>query len=574
MKLNNHKKILSAALCAAMLATGMPGAVFAQEENGEPIFTWEESFDSTDIDLESAPASKFEISEHENDVVPLRGTFDEKLDQIREEFPEGRYWNHKSPDTSYFMSNTTDQPCDNHVELDGNYRCNVFDRGAQCAGFAYLCFYKMHGQKRSSTEYAKHVDGNTGIRAGDVIRIQGHTAFVWKVEGDNLSVFEVNYGGRCRINMSRAIDREKVLEYWTPIQYKVSYDSNGGSGRKESEFVREDAEHFTGANPFSNPGHEFIGWQVRRTSTGELLYVSPNKKYAYYPEGKQPKNWTPARLGEAVDLQKYARSGDEIELSAQWKNVMIYSVAFDANGGEGNMTPISIAIGELKTLPLCTFVREGMAFNYWYAKNDQDQWICSPTGYLNRNQIKAYDTLDAARKDGYVPVRISDEAPIRDLSMDAGRTVTLLAQWKPVEEMPGYRAMYRLYNPNSGEHFYTSDARERAYLVSLGWKYEKDEWFAPEKSGTPVYRLYNPNAGDHHYTLEKNERDYLEKQGWKYEGIGWYSDDAKGVPVYRQYNPNAKGAGAHNYSTDKNENDYLARNGWKAEGIGWYGIKR
>jgi hypothetical protein len=86
-----------------------------------------------------------------------------------------------------------------------------------------------------------------------------------------------------------------------------------------------------------------------------------------------------------------------------------------------------------------------------------------------------------------------------------------------------------------------------------------------------VYRLYNPNAGDHHYTASTSERDHLKKVGWRYEGIGWYSDDAKGVRVYRQYNPNAK-AGAHNYTTSKSENDYLVKVGWRAEGVGWYAV--
>ena len=30
--------------------------------------------------------------------------------------------------------------------------------------------------------------------------------------------------------------------------------------------------------------------------------------------------------------------------------------------------------------------------------------------------------------------------------------------------------MYRLYNPNSGEHFYTAGESERGNLVNLGWK--------------------------------------------------------------------------------------------------------
>lgn len=132
--------------------------------------------------------------------------------------------------------------------------------------------------------------------------------------------------------------------------------------------------------------------------------------------------------------------------------------------------------------------------------------------------------------------------------------------------------MYRLYNRNSGEHFYTADTEERDTLRRLGWAYEGLGWNAPVKSNTPVYRLYNRNAGDHHYTVDTAERDVLVRAGWIDEGIGWYSDDAKGVALYRQYNPNAK-AGSHNYTTDKAENDFLVGIGWKEEGIGWYGVK-
>ena len=132
--------------------------------------------------------------------------------------------------------------------------------------------------------------------------------------------------------------------------------------------------------------------------------------------------------------------------------------------------------------------------------------------------------------------------------------------------------MYRLYNPNSGEHFYTAKSKERDALVKVGWKYEGIGWYAPKTSNTPVYRLYNENAGDHHYTMKKAERDALIKAGWKDEKIGWYSDDSKGVPLYRQYNPYAV-SGSHNYTTNKKENDALVKIGWKAEGIGWYGVK-
>ena len=135
-----------------------------------------------------------------------------------------------------------------------------------------------------------------------------------------------------------------------------------------------------------------------------------------------------------------------------------------------------------------------------------------------------------------------------------------------------YNEMFRLYNPNSGEHFYTSSAPEKDNLVSVGWKYEGVAWNAPKISNVPVYRLYNPNAGDHHYTISAAEKDNLVKAGWRYEGIGWYSNDAKGVPLYRLYNPNAI-AGSHHYTTSAAERDNLVKAGWKDEGTAWYGMK-
>lgn len=129
--------------------------------------------------------------------------------------------------------------------------------------------------------------------------------------------------------------------------------------------------------------------------------------------------------------------------------------------------------------------------------------------------------------------------------------------------------MYRLYNPNSGEHFYTANANERDFLIG-NWEYEGVGWYAPT-SGDPVYRLYNPNAGDHHYTLNSYEKNSLINAGWNYEGIGWYSDTNHSIPLHRAYNPRAK-AGSHNYTTNAAEQNNLINAGWKNEGISWYAV--
>ena len=73
----------------------------------------------------------------------------------------------------------------------------------------------------------------------------------------------------------------------------------------------------------------------------------------------------------------------------------------------------------------------------------------------------------------------------------------------------GSGEMYRVYNPNSGEHFYTSNKAEKDHLVNLGWKYEGIGWKAPTVSNYPVYRLYNANGGEHHYTMNAAEKNNL-----------------------------------------------------------------
>ncbi|MDO4537461.1 MAG: hypothetical protein Q4B54_04810 [Coriobacteriales bacterium] len=129
--------------------------------------------------------------------------------------------------------------------------------------------------------------------------------------------------------------------------------------------------------------------------------------------------------------------------------------------------------------------------------------------------------------------------------------------------------MHRLYNPNSGEHFYTASAGEKSALVDAGWRSEGVGWVAPVSSSTPIYRLYNKNGGDHHYTTSAGESAMLVAAGWRNEGVGWYSDDDMTYPVYRQYNPHAS-SGAHNFTTSKGENDNLVAAGWRGEGIAWY----
>lgn len=136
------------------------------------------------------------------------------------------------------------------------------------------------------------------------------------------------------------------------------------------------------------------------------------------------------------------------------------------------------------------------------------------------------------------------------------------------EVVPVENGVYRLWNPNSYEHFYTTNIGEANSLVRGGWSYEQIGWLAPKK-GTPVFRLYNPNDGDHVFTAKMKERLALEKYGWRYECVAFFSDDKKQLPVRRFYKEHE----GHMYTTDAIEIDALRKAGWDDEGIAFYAMK-
>ena len=144
------------------------------------------------------------------------------------------------------------------------------------------------------------------------------------------------------------------------------------------------------------------------------------------------------------------------------------------------------------------------------------------------------------------------------------RTIT----FKIVEEK--LVPVYRLYNKNTSEHFYTTSVSERKEYAADGWKMEGIAWYSPSISSQPIYRLADPASNEHFYTKNVSEKEFLTSLGWKDEGIAFYSKTSGGVPVYRLYHPSNK-MGNHHYTTSKYERDLIStRQRWKQEGISWY----
>ena len=132
--------------------------------------------------------------------------------------------------------------------------------------------------------------------------------------------------------------------------------------------------------------------------------------------------------------------------------------------------------------------------------------------------------------------------------------------------------MYRMYDKNGGEHFYTGSTEERDFLIANGWQYEGVGFNFPV-AGRPVYRLYEEKTGEHLYTMDEDEKEALLAAGWNYEGVAFNSAGDDEVPQYRLHNPNAT-RGAYHFTGSTEERDLLISLGWEYQGIGFYSCLR
>ncbi|MBQ3549025.1 MAG: hypothetical protein IJA33_04020 [Oscillospiraceae bacterium] len=129
--------------------------------------------------------------------------------------------------------------------------------------------------------------------------------------------------------------------------------------------------------------------------------------------------------------------------------------------------------------------------------------------------------------------------------------------------------MFRMYNPNTGEHFYTGSEKEKGDLVAAGWQYEGIAFTFPENTGAPVYRLFQPSTGEHLYTMDEAEVEALMANGWNYENIAFNSAYDTEAVQHRLHNPNAT-VGAYHFTFSEEEMQNLINAGWEDQGIGWY----
>lgn len=162
-------------------------------------------------------------------------------------------------------------------------------------------------------------------------------------------------------------DNKVFYAKWTPVNYTISYNLNGGSVSGNPSSYNIETATFTLKNP-TKTGYTFTGWTGSNGSTVQT----------------------------SVSIAK-GSTGNK-SYTANWR-ANTYTVAYNANGGSGTTASSSHTYGVAKTLTANAFTRTGYTFKGWNTKADG-----SGTSYTNSQSVS-------------------------NLTSTNGSTVTLYAQW-------------------------------------------------------------------------------------------------------------------------------------------------
>ncbi|MEM8722594.1 MAG: hypothetical protein AAGE84_25445 [Cyanobacteria bacterium P01_G01_bin.39] len=146
----------------------------------------------------------------------------------------------------------------------------------------------------------------------------------------------------------------------------------------------------------------------------------------------------------------------------------------------------------------------------------------------------------------------------------------------------GETTVFRFFDPTAGGHFYTVDEDEKDFVrdnldnyLFEGATYQAVSTITDD-GAEEVYRLFNPSTGVHLYTTNEVERDFIidNLDNFDYEGAKFYAYDSQvegSLPVYRFYEPTL---GVHFYTPSEVEKDNVIDNldNYNFEGVAYYAM--
>lgn len=269
--------IASILTVAMMLSVISPLSAYA--DDGDDVLFEDGYAQSSDYDesVDEAynleEASRYDTEEPGDGIAMLAATH--TMDQLRQMFPAGKYWNHAGMSGNN-AEGWTNTPCNHKVTTS---TCNHYVRpngqswSSQCMGYAQELAYLYYGSDPINQPLRTDKDVVDILMPGDVVRYLNnqHSIFITAVNGEDITFSDCNYGNQCIIRWDVHITKSKLKETFTNVRL-----APGNRGTIPDTCSTQYAGWYKvkSSDGISvNSGHNFHS-KIGEISNGALVYVT------------------------------------------------------------------------------------------------------------------------------------------------------------------------------------------------------------------------------------------------------------------------------------------------------------
>ena len=179
-------------------------------------------------------------------------------------------------------------------------------------------------------------DMPTNLPPNAFVRV-GYRFSGWATNKDDETAFYED--GASVVNLkSENGEVQTLYAVWAAKKFSIKYHDSTGETRIQGDLSFDTPTEIVPESPRTGSGYKFDGWA---TSADGAVKYKAGEKYLIDP-------------GDA----------DIIDLYAVWSPI-VYSVGFNANGGEGEMKDVRVEYEKVYVVPECEFTKSGVDFLCW-----------------------------------------------------------------------------------------------------------------------------------------------------------------------------------------------------------------
>lgn len=216
------------------------------------------------------------------DDIALASARTYTLDELRQKYPAGKYWNHAGSSTNNPEGYTSTACTDHYVKrADGTRGIGQYDNryygahgwATQCAGYAQQVASCYAGSDPQTWTKRTVTAAVNDLKTGDVVRYlnDGHSIFITAVDGENVWFSDCNYGNRCIIRWDVKTTKSAIKKTFTNVRVCPIGPGPGPDTCSTQYAGWYKVKSSDGISV--NSGHNFHS-KIGEISNGALVYVT------------------------------------------------------------------------------------------------------------------------------------------------------------------------------------------------------------------------------------------------------------------------------------------------------------